>query len=115
MATLDDLNKTLHQILETLVKINERNPVITVNPDVVIINNDDHTFFYDSNAEMLSDTPDTVYLFKTSITRLDYIDNSIDTNYNYQHGVQIYSIDGTSIQRFFETKELAMKYLSSFL
>lgn len=64
---------------------------------------------------MITETPETVYLFKTSITRLDYIDNSIDTHFNYQHGVQIYSIDGSSIQRFFKTKELAMKYLNSFL
>lgn len=114
MSTVYIENK-LDKILAILIQINERNPVITVNPDVVIINNDNHTFFYDSNGEMITETPETVYLFKTSITRLDYIDNSIDTNFNYQHGVQIYSIDGSSIQRFFETKELAMKYLSSFL
>jgi hypothetical protein len=79
---------------------------------IVIINNTDDTFFYDSNRKMITtDTPDTVYLFRSSITRLDYINNpSI-----YQHGIQIYSVDGSTIQRFFETKELTMEYLNSFL
>ena len=105
----------LERLEEDVARIADKITQPKINKETIIIENDNNTFFYDSNIEMVADTPNTVYLFKTSITRLDYIDNSLDNNDNYPHGVQIYSVDGSLIQKYFKTKHLALDYLNSFL